>query len=427
MRREKKNAFALGLLGLSGAWAAQGEVAYEASTGIGHSDNITRVDQGEIDETLASAGLILDWEQLSRRINGNAQANITYVEYLDDTYEGEVLGTASASLDFGIIPERLHWRFEDNFGQARTDPFEPVTPGNRENINYFTTGPELRLRFGQAMSANLYGQYSSTTYEESPLDAERISFGLGIGRNTSERSRVALNFTTDESSFDDGAMTDYERRAIFASYELGTGGRTTLNSRLGYSWLELDGGEENGGLLIDLSLTRELTRSSTISVSAGRNFSDAGESLGASGGGAGQITASADPFESTEASVDWSFTRRRTSLGLSIGYDERAYETQPQFDSKSIYYQAQFGRQLRPTLRFSLHATFTSEEFENSGFDSDDWSGEAMLDWHFGRHVGLQLRVERSGRSSSAGTGEFLENRAYLGFTFRSDRAPATP
>jgi hypothetical protein len=425
MGREKnKNRRVLGLLGLFGACAAHADVAYQVSTGIGHSDNISRVDEGAIDETLASVGLLVDWEERSRRISGEAQINMNYVEYLEDTYEGEVLGTATGNVDFGIIPERLHWLVEDSFGQARTDPFDPVTPDNRENINYFTTGPDLRLRFGPAMTANLYGRYSDTRYEDSPLNAERVSAGLALGRDLSERSNVAINYSNDESTFDQAAQSDYERQAAFLSYVLGTGGRTTVNSRLGYSWLEMESGEESGGMLIDVEISRQLTTSSSITLTAGRNFSDAGESLGGPAGGMTEITASADPFENTEAAIDWTFARRRTSFGFGVAFDERVYETQSQFDSKSVYYRADFTRQLRSTLRFETHASLRSEKFDN-GVETDDVTIEALLDWRFGRHVGLQFRLERSSRSSSPSTGEYDENRAYIGLTFRGHREPS--
>ena len=426
-RDKKKNRRLFGFLGLIGAWAAHADVAYEVSAGIGHSDNISRVDEGAIDESLASAGLMVDWQERTRHISGDALVNLSYVEYLEDTYDGEVLGTATGNVDFGIVPERFHWLVEDTFGQARTDPFEPVTPDNRENVNYFSTGPELRFRFGQAMTANLYGRYSDTRYEDSPLDAERVSAGVAVGRNLSQRSNVALNFSADESTFDAAATRDYQRRSAFASYELGSGGRTTMNAELGYSWLEMDGEEEDGGLLVDLSLTRQLTASSSLTVSAAKNFSDAGESLGSSaGGGMTEITASADPFESTEGSADWQFVRRRTSVGFGVAFEEREYETQSQFDSKSIYYRADFARQLRSTLRFETHLSLVSEDFE-SGVETDTFSVEALLDWRFGRRVGLQLRLERADRSSTEGAGEFTENRAYLGFTFRGGRAPGSP
>jgi hypothetical protein len=427
MGRDNNKLLALGFVGLLGASFAHAQVGYEVSTGIGHSDNINRVEEGAIDETLASAGLVLDWTKTSRRISGDAQVNVSYVEYLEDTYEGEVLGSAAGNLNLRIVPERFHWLFEDTFGQARTDPFEPVTPDNRENVNYFTTGPDFMLRFGPSLSARFFGRYSDTHYEESPLDAQRTSYGASLGREMSERSRVAINVSADESEFEDGGTAGYERRSAFASYELGVGGRTTMNTRLGYSWLQMDGADEDGGLMVDIAVTRQLTPSSVLSFSAGKNFSDAGESLSASGGsGMSEITASADPFESTEAALEWRFQRRRTGFGLGVTYDERSYETQSLFNSKSIYYRADVSRQLRPTLRLSVHATLSNEKFDN-GLESDDKTADLMLDWRFGRRIGLQFRVERSERSSSSGTGNYDENRAYLGLTFRGDRAPGAP
>ena len=46
-------AVALALLGSS---AARADVAFEVLTGVGHSDNVTRVEDHVIDETTATAG-----------------------------------------------------------------------------------------------------------------------------------------------------------------------------------------------------------------------------------------------------------------------------------------------------------------------------------------------------------------------------------
>ena len=88
-------------------------------------------------------------------------------------------------------------------------------------------------------------------------------------------------------------------------------------------------------------------------------------------------------------------------------------------------YSVDFGRHLRPSLRFGLIGTLQNEKFRVGGLDTDDYRAEANLDWRFGRHVGMQFRVERSRRSSSNGIGQYTENRAYLGFTFSGDRVPA--
>jgi hypothetical protein len=426
MRREINKTLAAGLTGLLAASAARADIAYEASAGIGHSDNITRVDEGKVEENLADIGLRLDWLETARRLNGEARVDLSYVEYLEGTYDGEVLGQANVNVDFGIIPERFHWMLDESFGQAQTDPFAPVTPETRENVNYFMTGPDLRMRFGGVMSGRVFGRYSSTNYQESPYDAERVSFGASIGRELSQRSRVDLNFVTDSSTFDSPDANEYERRAVFASYELDTGGRTTMHAQVGYNWLEMDAGDEDGGLMLDLSLVRELTPSSTLTVTAEQSFSDVGEGLDASGGGSSNIVATSDPFELTELSVEWAFFRRRTGFGLSASYEERVYETQTAFDSEITSFVAYASRQLRPTLLLSLNARLMDEDFSSSGMESEELTAEVVLDWRFGRRVGLRLRYSHVSRDTTSPgiAGEFEENRAYLGFTFSGENRP---
>ncbi len=422
MNRENNNRLALALAGVLGSLAAHAEVGYEIEAGVGSSDNITRVDTGEIDETLASAGLTLDWQEQTQRINGTALVDLSYVEYLDDTYDSEVLGTASADVTFGIVPDRFTWQVRDEFGQSQTDPFSPVTPETRENINYFTTGPDFILRFGNATSARLFGRYSLTDYEDSPFDADRVTYGLALGRELSASSRVALNLVSDSSDFDNEANTDYDRRSAYLSYDLTGEGRTTINSRVGYSWLELDGAEETGGLLFGLDLTRQLTASSQLLLSAAHEFSDAGEIAGE---GSTEITSSSDPFENSDFSLGWNFDRNRTSFGLSAAYAERRYETQLVLDSDRTDFSLDIGRRMRPTLRLSLTASLTNEDFVNTGIDSDEWMAGLRLDWQMGRHAGLRLRLEHTERTASGGGGDFAENRVFLSFTFTGDRAPS--
>ena len=416
-------AVALALLGSS---AARADVAFEVLTGVGHTDNIARVEEHVTDETTASAGLKLDWNEKSRHVEGNADVDLSYIEYLQNTYDSEVVGRATADIDFGIVPERFHWQVSEDFGQAQTDPFTPVTPETRENINYLTTGPDFYLRFGSSMTAQLFGRFSSTNYEDSPLDAQRSSLGLSVGHDLSELSHVALNVVADKSTFEDGAP-GYERRNAYLSYELEPGGRTTISSRVGYTWLQMEDEEADGGMLFELSVSRQMTTSSSLKLSAAHEFSDAGESLSASGGGGfEQITASADPFESSDASIEWNFDRNRTSMGVAVSYNERAYQTQTSYDSNRMFYRVDFGRVIRPTLSADLYATLTDEKFENLGNESKDRSFGLSLDWRFGRHMGLRTRLERYDRSITGNGDNYQENRVFLEVTFRGDRAPGS-
>ncbi len=84
--------------------------------------------------------------------------------------------------------------------KAQIDPFAPVTPTNRENINYLSTGPDLNLRLGTLGFMDVTARYARTEYQISPFNSNRISAGLGVGRALSAGSNISLQVSTRASS-----------------------------------------------------------------------------------------------------------------------------------------------------------------------------------------------------------------------------------
>jgi hypothetical protein len=419
------------LLAAPGAWA---ELSYGLETGVGYSDNITRASSDEIDETIGALGLDLQWDAQTRRIEGSALVDLSYYEYMDETFESEVLGNANATAVLGLVPERFTWFISDAFGQAHTDPFSPGTPENREDLNFFTTGPDFIMRLGGATSVRLFGRYSVTTYEESLLDSHRRSGGVALQRDLSARSRIALNGVSERVEFDD-APSDYDRENAFLSYEF-DGARTDITGETGYTWVKPRpgaGGEESGGLLASLSLVRTVSPSSTLFFDVGTNFSDAGEALRTAleGGlvGGADITATTDLFENRYASVRYRFFRHRTGFELGTSWSEDRYEERTEFDRTRFAYEASLTRQVGSNTDFVLLAILNQEEFDTNGLRSDELSIQARLDWRLGRSFGLALTIERfdrgTNRDDEIGLGrEYSENRAFLMLTYRSEREP---
>src|SRR5688572_10032717 len=172
---------AAGIAALLVTAPARAELTGVAEAGVGYSDNIGRVPSNETDETIGTVGLELDWSERTRRIRGDATVDLSYYEYMDDTFDSEVLGTANGTLALAIVPETFQWVFQDSFGQAQSDPFAPASPTTREDLNYFSTGPDLTVRFGSTGFGRVFGRWSQTSYERSPLDAERTSGGVAVG------------------------------------------------------------------------------------------------------------------------------------------------------------------------------------------------------------------------------------------------------
>lgn len=407
---------------LLGAQMAHADLSLGVAVGGGYSDNISRVEQNEQDEKIGSVGLNLLWQERTRRLEADASVDLSYFEYLDNTFDSEVVGIADGRVIVGIIPERFTWLFQDSFGQAQSSPFTPVTPATRENLNYFTTGPDFTLNLGSAAALRLFGRFSQTEYETSPLDADRVTAGIALARQSSESRELSLNAVREEVDLKAAGVDDYDRDNVFVNYQL-TGSRTVLSADLGYTWIEPEGGDRNGGLLASLIATRELSPSSSIEVEIGSQFTDASDSMrgaieGGSVGGV-DITATSDPFENRTVAARYRFSRNRTGFSVGVSWNEDRYERQVDLDRTRIAYEVSFRRRMARSLDWELAATYNDEEFDTRNFGSDEIDLIARLNWNARRPFGCSLMAERVDRNTSDGTGEFVEYRYFLTFNWR--------
>jgi len=91
------------------------------------------------------------------------------------------------------VPQLLYWDVSDNFGQTRLSPLAAITPANRENVNYVSTGPDLTIGALGSTELGIAGRYAKATYQKSPLDNERISGTIALVRHFTLASAISLN------------------------------------------------------------------------------------------------------------------------------------------------------------------------------------------------------------------------------------------
>ena len=146
------------VLAVAGNVAAQ-ETRFSVSAGVTHTDNVGRVSANEESELIPEAGLQL-WFTRAGRLDADLAMDLRYLTYVDDTFDDELLGGLDGRLSFAFVPDRFMWVVEDNFGQSFIDPQAIETPGNRQNFNYFSTGPTLVLPLGTRMDLSISGRWS---------------------------------------------------------------------------------------------------------------------------------------------------------------------------------------------------------------------------------------------------------------------------
>lgn len=412
------------LFACNAAFVAQTQAAnlnYEVNLGGGHSDNILRTPTNERGEDIASAGLQFSFDQQSNKLQADVIGDFAYYDYRDDTFDSEVIGNLSGGAVFTLVPEHFQWMASDNFGQVLTDPFAPATPANSENINYFTTGPDVSFDLGSVTRLRLGGRYTDTRYEESPLDSHGASVQLGLARLLSGASSVSLNVRALQESYDEDALNgDYKQNDAFVSYEA-QGARTNLSVDLGYSELDRDASpDKEGGLLLRLDVARRISGYSVITLDAGEEFSSSGSAFAAaqSFGGVdlnatpGRQTV--QPFTNKYGTLGWSFNRNRTTFSLDGSYSERSYDHDPTLDQTFKIFTLQVSRELSQRTSLGIAATRTNAQFEQTAADYDETTASLSFSWRLTQRVTLRVSYDYFDRSSDSPLSEYTENRYWL-------------
>jgi hypothetical protein len=409
-------------------YGAQGnaQAMLDADLGVEHSDNVTRVSTDEQTETIGIAHVALGYEVMRPRIEARIGADLEYRRYLDDTYDNEVLGGASGMLNWSIVPERFLWVVEDNYGQIAGDRTLPDTPDNREDFNYFSTGPDLSLPLGARTLAELSARWSDVYYETSEQGSESILGRLGLVRLLSEESRVSLNASAEEIEYDDAGFADYRITEGYGRFE-STGSRTTLSIDAGYTQAER-GEDTSSGPLVRLDLSRVITSRTTFTVQAGTEFADTAQAFRLSQDAVGvgpqeqDAVAATDVFRLTYVYLGLRTERERTTFDVTIYGHKEEHEIDETLDRERIGVGFGGTRRLSARLDLSVRATYGKEDFDVADFAFNEWTAGAALGWRLTNTISLRLSVDHYDGDGDGTDRDYGENRAYLGVRYTRGR-----
>ena len=400
------------------------DIEYEFRIGASRSDNVARTDTAEIEETIALLGLELDLQHESRRLEASIVTDLEYRNYTGDTFDNEVVGSLNADLTLQIAPDVFSWVVQDQFGNLQTNPFQADTAFNRQNINRFSTGPDLRIRMGSVTSINLGGRYYINNFEVSDIDSDVLNGRLSIVRALSPRRLLSLNVSASRIEFDNTVLnSSYDRQTAYIGFQSEIS-RGSLTVNLGYNELH-DNGVVIDGNLINVEWTRELSASTTFRLAYDQGLTDASDSLdrnqalGRRGfGGVQRTPGVSDPFENRRFSAAINFARDGNSFFISALYNEDEYLTLSTLDRDWSEFRAGVSRVFGSAWRFRLDGGFRKTEFVVSGREDDDLRIRVGLSRQMTRALGVNLDFVRFDRDSSDIGFNYVENVASLTFSF---------
>ncbi len=403
--------------------AGAADVSYGAYLGMGYTDNVTRVPTDELDETIASIGGQFRLAQESRRLNADIVTRLEYREYLDNSFDSEIVGNLIGSAVFDIVEERFTWTVDDTFGQTMLNQFLPSTPANRENANRLSTGPDLTLPFGSRNEFILRGRYIDLSYEDSDLGNQRTRGEASLARDVSDVATASANFTTERVEFDDQArFANFDHSEAFLSYTVDSA-RTTLSIDGGITEIESEI-ETNDTWLGRLEFARKVSVATTVGIELGHDFSDAGDAfanLQALQPGSLEpvpVQQTATPFENTYGILFGRFARNRTGLQLRLGYYDEQYEGEPLFDRKRYTLDLTLNRDISSVMSVRLGANYSRQEYEIADQDFSDLRASLGVRWNSGRSSYLSFEYQYLDRSDDV-AGDYNASEIWLRFAYQ--------
>ncbi len=441
------------LLGILVCGAASAETppaqafTYGADAGIGESDNIGLVPKNGISQTIALADVDFAVREQTRLLEANAKGDFSFLDFLEGAYGSELVGRFDGTGRVAIVPEHLSWVLQDDFGQAQIDPFAPVTPGNRENVNYLSTGPDVDFRLGRTGFVDFTARYARTKFEVSPFDSDRFQSTVAVGLPLSALSTVSVDVSAERVLFDKTVVddvrvnTDFDRSSVYAHYDL-QGARTTLTASAGVTKVD-QSNQSLTGPLVKLDLTRTLTSAAKVKLMLGRDVTDATTGFANLANGAvSSNTTTLSPAGTTPAavtstnytvtfgSVGWEYVRNRTRFSLDGRWERDSYGGQPQLDLTRDNADASVQRDLTSHLTAQLNATLYRTSYADINSTERDVLVGGGLTYRTGRGIEVKFKYDHASRVVDASTvadgrgSGYTENRLFLTVGYRPRKAP---
>jgi hypothetical protein len=447
LRRRTLRATALGCCVSMSLYAAQAaaDISIDADVGGEYSDNVGRTATDEQSDTIGTARLGIGIEELRPRLEARVNGNLGYRHYFDNSFDNEIVGGLSGDLAWSILPERFIWVVEDNYGQIAANRAVADTPANRQDFNYFTTGPDLRLPLGERTFTEISARWSDVYYEDVDGEvnvpsaatpnqgSENIEGSVALGRVVSDQTTVSLNGQVQEIAYDDSEFfDDYRITSGFGRWE-SQGRQTQLSVDAGYSEAKR-GDDKSGGVLARLHLSREITSRSTVSLDVGSEFADTASAfrIDQTAGGvapeADDTVAAGDVFRTTYAYLRFGTERERTTVDVVFNGRRERHESEIELDRDALGAGFVLSRRITPRMDLEFRASYTDEDFVTTDFAFNEWSVGSGVAWRMTNRLSLRLTVDHFKGSSDGDPGqnlgarEYEENRAFLGLRYSSRR-----
>lgn len=407
-------------------------VTLGVTVGMGETDNINLTPTNQRAQTIALTGIDFGWIRTGSALDANVTGNFDYLDYLQGAYASQLLGRFDGLTNLSLLDDHLKWYLQDDFGEGQLNPYTPATPSNLEQVNFFMTGPEVTLRPLSQTVLQVGARYAVATYQTSPFDGNRTTENVLLEQLLSEGSNVALGAEMEELRFNNTAInSDYDRSKVYVRYTL-NGARTQVTAAVGEAQND-DGGPWVSTPLVQLNLSHDFTAHATVSVNAGRDFTDAADTFsdlrtGAAGGiVVAPVALTSQDYLRNYITGGLQVTGLRTTIAATAYWERDTYAIDDTFNVTRGSLELRGTRQLSATLSGDVFGLLLQSRYFNQDGQINGRAIGADVSWRAGRSLEVAGRYSHTFQGTSGGGFGYSANTVFLTVTYRPLHADQQP
>lgn len=399
-------------------------ISFDARVGVEWSDNITRVEENNIQQVTTVYDISGTLNHQARRYSLNLRPSIIFRDYQGDRFTDQTFTMLDGSLLFRVRPGTFDWSFENFLTQTLVDQLAVPTPFGLQDTNVFFTGPDMRLNLGHAKTITVSVRYANFYYSNTDTDNDRIGMRIRLENNTGPVTSHGISIDAAAIRYENTFVNEnYKRDDVYYIYNR-RGGRASSVIQLGFTRISPQQQTDFQDYMGLLRLSYEINRHSDVEFEIHSWFTDTSRNFLESRAYNEGIRRFSSAISGYVFREDYSYLRYRWN-GDYLRYELEMSGGLQDYMGRDDYLDRKLGavyasatKDLTRRVNMTLRGHFVRANYFNQDIINTDRYITLGLGYRIRRNIFLNLNYSNNSRNVENQRDGYEENVVYLNLAY---------
>jgi len=306
------------------------EIDYTTTFSVTSYENILRVENPESDELAKSLSIGAEWSENTINFVASVNAGFESTRFSNEVEGDRNDGNLNANLLWIFSPNRYEWMLSDIYTQTAIDSRLPESPLNRQYINAFSTGPNLKWRVAKTTHIELLPRIEDYRFEQKLLNNQRANTRLAWFQTPSASTEYGADLFYETINYTSSQLvdSDYEQLEMNLNFS-NVRKNHVIEASSGITRIDTDNYQSDNESQYRLYVSNQRTRTSSIAFTAGKTVTDTSRTvIDAAVDSSMALTTSSDIYTNEYIRFEYNKNYRNFIIELELEKREEDYFTQ---------------------------------------------------------------------------------------------------